>query len=88
MRRRTSVAAVVAGSDVFLLSLPDSGVIEPVVLGEGGMLERCRAGQVVVDLSTAAPSSTVRLHAALAERTSSSSTRGSPAARQRPSRER
>ena len=63
-----SIAAVVAESDVILLSLPDSGVIEPVVLGGGGILECCRAGQVVVDLSTAAPSSTVRLHAALGAR--------------------
>jgi 3-hydroxyisobutyrate dehydrogenase len=60
-----SIAAVVDESDVILLSLPHSGVVEPVVLGDGGILECCRAGQVVVDLSTAAPSSTVRLHAAL-----------------------
>ena len=53
---------------MILLSLPDSGVVEPVVLGDGGILECCRAGQVVVDLSTAAPSSTVRLHAALGAR--------------------
>ncbi len=32
------------------------------------MLEHARAGQVVVDLSTASPESTVRIHAALAER--------------------
>jgi len=32
------------------------------------VLESCRPGQVIVDLSTASPSSTIRLHAALAER--------------------
>ena len=63
-----SVAAVVTGSDCVLMSLPDSSVIEPVVLGPAGVLESCRPGQVIVDLSTAAPSSTIRLHAALAER--------------------
>jgi 3-hydroxyisobutyrate dehydrogenase len=62
-----SVAAVVEGSDVVLLSLPDSRVVEAVVLGDDGILARCRAGQVVVDLSTAAPASTVKLHGLLAE---------------------
>jgi 3-hydroxyisobutyrate dehydrogenase len=63
-----SVAEVVAGSDIILLSLPDRTVVESVVLGDGGILASCRAGQTVVDLSTAAPSSTVALHTALTER--------------------
>ncbi|MEV5412697.1 NAD(P)-dependent oxidoreductase [Thermopolyspora sp. NPDC052614] len=63
-----SIAEVVEGSDVVLLSLPDSKAVEAVVLGDGGVLAASRTGQVVVDLSTAAPSSTVKLHAALAER--------------------
>ena len=50
------------------LSLPDSTVVEEVVLGDGGLLASARPGQVIVDLSTAAPASTVRIHAALAER--------------------
>ncbi len=37
-----------------LMSLPDSKVVERVVLGDGGVLASCRAGQIVVDLSTAA----------------------------------
>ncbi|MGN9910254.1 NAD(P)-dependent oxidoreductase [Phytohabitans sp. LJ34] len=60
------VRAVVEASDAVLLSLPDSTVVEAVVLGPGGVLESGRAGQIVVDLSTAAPASTVRVHAALA----------------------
>ena len=63
-----SVADVVTATDCVLMSLPDSSVIEPVVLGPAGVLESCRPGQVIVDLSTAAPGSTIRLHAALAER--------------------
>jgi 3-hydroxyisobutyrate dehydrogenase len=63
-----SVAELVGGVDVVLLSLPDSTVIEPVVLGEDGVLAHAREGQVVVDLSTAAPESTLRIHSALAER--------------------
>jgi len=63
-----SVAEVAAGSRVVFLSLPDSTAVEQVVLGEGGLLENARARQVVVDLSTAAPSSSVKIHAALARR--------------------
>ena len=63
-----SVREVAEGSDCILLSLPDSPVIETVVRGEGGLLAAGRAGQVVVDLSTAAPSSSIALHAELAER--------------------
>ena len=50
-----SVGELVAAVDVVLLSLPDSGVIEPVMLGAGGVLEHARPDQVVVDLSTASP---------------------------------
>jgi 3-hydroxyisobutyrate dehydrogenase len=50
--------------DVVLLSLPDSAVVERVVRE---LRPACRAGQIVVDLSTSAPSSTVVLHAELAE---------------------
>src|SRR5579862_1821758 len=63
-----SVADVVTATECVLMSLPDSSVIEPVVLGPAGVLESCRPGQVIVDFSTAAPSSTLRLHASLAER--------------------
>ncbi|HEX4010297.1 MAG TPA: NAD(P)-dependent oxidoreductase [Solirubrobacteraceae bacterium] len=61
-----SVAELVEQVDVVLLSLPDSTVIEPVVLGEDGVLAHARAGQIVVDLSTASPKSTQRIAAALA----------------------
>jgi 3-hydroxyisobutyrate dehydrogenase len=63
-----SIAALVQRVDVVLICLPSSAIIEPVVLGPGGILEHAREGQVVVDLSTASPSSTVALHAALADK--------------------
>jgi 3-hydroxyisobutyrate dehydrogenase len=63
-----TIAQVVDGSDVVLLSLPDSRAVEAVVLGEDGILAHGRSGQVVIDLSTSSPESTVRLHAALGER--------------------
>src|SRR3954453_5526654 len=63
-----SIAEVVAGADRILLSLPDSRVVERVIRGSGGVLAGARDGQVVVDLSTAAPASTVALAGELAER--------------------
>src|ERR1700683_140759 len=50
-----AIAAVGGACDAVLLSLPDSRVVEAVVLGPGGVLEQARAAQVVVDLSTSAP---------------------------------
>jgi len=63
-----SVTEVVHGSDLVLLSLPDSSVIEAVVRGDGGVLAAGRPGQVVMDLSTAAPGSSIALHGELAAR--------------------
>ena len=43
-------------------------MIEPVIRNPGGLLEHARAGQVIVDLSTASPASTRKLHDELATR--------------------
>jgi 3-hydroxyisobutyrate dehydrogenase len=67
-RAANDIASVTADAELVLMSLPDSAVIETVVLADDGLLAQCRPGQVVVDLSTAAPSSTVRLHAMFGER--------------------
>ncbi|UOQ56889.1 NAD(P)-dependent oxidoreductase [Leucobacter allii] len=63
-----AAADVLAQSDVVFLSLPDSRVVERVVLQDERFLAGLRAGMTVVDLSTAAPASTKRIAAALAER--------------------
>jgi 3-hydroxyisobutyrate dehydrogenase len=63
-----SVAQLVGATDVVLLSLPDSHAIAAVIEGDAGVLTHCRAGQTLIDLSTAAPSSTVRLGRRLAAR--------------------
>ena len=63
----SSLGDLVRGSDVVLLSLPDSRVVEDVVAGAGGILSAARSGLVVVDLSTSAPASTARLHTRLAQ---------------------
>ncbi|WP_333829403.1 NAD(P)-dependent oxidoreductase [Pararhodobacter sp.] len=56
-----SVAEVVRSAQIILMSLPDSKVVEAVVEGDGGVLSSVEKGQVVVDLSTASASSTIRL---------------------------
>ncbi|WP_433273115.1 NAD(P)-dependent oxidoreductase [Pseudonocardia xinjiangensis] len=56
-------AEVARASEVVLMSLPDSHVVEAVVRGPSGVLAGAAAGTTIVDLSTAAPSSTVALHA-------------------------
>jgi 3-hydroxyisobutyrate dehydrogenase-like beta-hydroxyacid dehydrogenase len=63
-----SLVELVDGADLILLSLPDSTVIESVVLGRNGIAADCRPGQVVVDLSTASPESSVRIHGELGQR--------------------
>jgi 3-hydroxyisobutyrate dehydrogenase len=60
-----SPAEVAAQADIVLLSLPDSGVVEAVV---DALHDATRPGQVIVDLSTAAPSSTRAIHERLAAR--------------------
>jgi 3-hydroxyisobutyrate dehydrogenase-like beta-hydroxyacid dehydrogenase len=67
-RPAPSLGALVADADVVFLSLPDSAAVESVVLGADGVLSACRAGQVVADLSTASPDSSVGLHGDLASR--------------------
>ena len=62
-----SVADVVAQADVVFLSLPDSRVVEAVMRGPEGVIAHARPGQIVVDLSTAAPESTRALGVELAE---------------------
>jgi 3-hydroxyisobutyrate dehydrogenase len=64
----SSPAATAAGSDCILLSVPDSAAVEDAVLGAGGLAGACERGQIVVDLTTAAPASTMKIHAALAAR--------------------
>jgi 3-hydroxyisobutyrate dehydrogenase len=64
----SSASAVIEESDVVLLSLPDSRVVEAVVLGPEGLVAHAHAGQVIVDLSTSAPASTRKIQALFAEK--------------------
>lgn len=63
-----SVAEAVEGADVVITMLPDSPDVEAVVLGDDGVLARSRQGTLVVDMSSIAPATTLRIAAAAADR--------------------
>ncbi|MDF1480008.1 NAD(P)-dependent oxidoreductase [Leifsonia sp. H3M29-4] len=67
----SSAAEVAEHSDIVFLSLPDSHVVEAVVLGDGGVAAHVRPGSIVVDLSTSSPASTRRIHEELTGREAS-----------------
>ena len=54
-------------SDVVITMLPDSPDVEAVVLGEDGVIAGVREGMLLVDMSTIAPATARKVHAALAE---------------------
>jgi len=56
-----SLPEVAEQSDIVLMSLPDSHVVEAVVEGKEGLLRYAKAGQIYVDLSTASVNSTQRI---------------------------
>lgn len=62
------IAEAAAGVDRLVLMLPDSGVVEEVLLGSGGLLDALRPGSLVVDMSSCRPASTVMLAARARER--------------------
>jgi len=62
---RSSIAEITRDSDVLILSLPTSAIVEEVVLGEGGVAASAKPGLIVVDTTTADPNSTRKVAAAL-----------------------
>ncbi|MEQ4304652.1 NAD(P)-dependent oxidoreductase [Plantactinospora sp. B6F1] len=63
-----SAVDVVRNTEVVLLSLPSSRVVEAVMLGPDGAVHAAREGQIIVDLSTSDPASTRHIHGLLAAR--------------------
>ena len=57
----TSAKELAAASDVVITVLTGSPQVEAVVMGPGGLLEGLRPGSIVIDCSTAIPSSTARV---------------------------
>lgn len=66
--RTGSPAQAAEGADVVLLSLPNSAVVEKVVLGADGVVHGLYEGATVIDMSSSRPSSTRRLSAELERR--------------------
>ncbi|MDA3948917.1 MAG: NAD(P)-dependent oxidoreductase, partial [Spirochaeta sp.] len=64
----SSITALAAASDVVILSLPTTAVVETVIAGDDGLLNAMRPGSKVIDMSTTEPDTTRRLAALLAER--------------------
>jgi 3-hydroxyisobutyrate dehydrogenase len=64
---RACIADITRDSDVLVLSLPTSEIVEKVVLGEGGIAANAKHGLIVVDTTTADPNSTRKVAAALRE---------------------
>ena len=62
-----SLAEVAEQSNIVLMSLPDSHVVEAVVQGKEGLLRNAKAGQIYVDLSTASVNSTQRIAQSFAD---------------------
>src|SRR5512133_2972968 len=48
--------------------LPNSSIVELVVLGKGGLVETLAPGSILIDMSSAIPTSTQKIAAALAEK--------------------
>lgn len=55
VKAATSLADATAHSDLVLMCLPGGAEVEAVTRGPGGLIELVRAGQTVVDMSTAPP---------------------------------
>src|SRR4051794_40604405 len=63
-----SAAELAARSDVLFTCLPSSVEVEATVFGKSGLVETMRPGSILVDSTTADPTSTKRIGQALAER--------------------
>lgn len=62
----TSAAELAAASDIIMLCLTTSNVVEKVMYGEDGILAGIKEGAVVIDFGTSIPSSTRKIGADLA----------------------
>jgi len=61
-------AEVAKVSDVIILSLPNSEIVESVMEGAIGILSELKAGQLVIDTSTCRPRTAVKFHKLCAEK--------------------
>ena len=62
------IADLAAASDIIVTMLPDSAVVDQVVMGADGVLAHAREGALIMDMSTVAPNLTDRLANAARQR--------------------
>jgi 2-hydroxy-3-oxopropionate reductase len=60
-RKGNSPKNVASQSDVIITMLPDSPQVEEVILGSGGVLEGTRPGALIIDMSSIAPKTAVKI---------------------------
>jgi 2-hydroxy-3-oxopropionate reductase len=65
-------AAVSAEARTIITMLPDSSDVEGVVLGEQGVIENVRAGDLLIDMSTISPATAIMLYHLLSAKGASS----------------
>ncbi len=63
-----SIVEVTQNNDIILLMLPNSPDVEKAVLGEGGVIESCKQGQILIDMSSIAPLVSQKVAAELAKK--------------------
>jgi 2-hydroxy-3-oxopropionate reductase len=63
-----SPAELAGKSEVIITMLPDSPQVETVILGPGGVLEGARRGSLIIDMSSIAPATAIRVHDAAKEK--------------------
>lgn len=61
-----AIAELAAGSDIIILCVTGSPQVEEILIGSGQLLEALRPGMILIDCSTANPTSTVALAAKVA----------------------
>ncbi len=67
-RAANNTADVASASDIVLTMLPNSAIVEEIVLGSNGVLAHAKAGTLIVDMSTIDPLVTDRLAQAAIDR--------------------
>ncbi|MDQ2684028.1 MAG: NAD(P)-dependent oxidoreductase, partial [Chloroflexota bacterium] len=63
-----SPAEVAAACDVIITMLPDSPDVEQVAFGENGLVDAMRPGSLLIDMSTIAPATSIRVNEELKAR--------------------
>jgi 3-hydroxyisobutyrate dehydrogenase-like beta-hydroxyacid dehydrogenase len=66
--RATTDLMEIAQAEIIFLSLPNSAIVQNILLGENGLVNNLRKGQIVVDLSTIKYTTTMEIAKCLDER--------------------